>query len=89
MGIQARILLALAALHNFILKFDSVERDNILAMDVEDPNPGTRADSFGTLAPGATTMLEKERLEVWRDNIAKAMWESYQQLLQERGDDSE
>ena len=83
--IQAQILPALAALHNFLLKHDSVERDDILDMDVEDPAPGFRGDT-GVLAAGATTDREKARSEAHRDGIAKAMWESYQQLLQEPGE---
>jgi hypothetical protein len=89
MDIQARIPSALAALHNFILKHDSIEWDDILDMDVEDPIPGTCSEEndFGVLVHGATTAQEKRQSEVRRDGIAQAMWESYQRLLRERGED--
>ena len=87
MAIQARIPPALAAIHNFILKHDPVEWDSILAMEEEDPNPGTRAnDNFGRLAEGVTDDIEKARSEARRDGIAQAMWDSYQELLHERGE---
>lgn len=89
MDIQARVPTATAAMHNFILEHDSAEWDTILRMDVEDPNPGTwGADGdFGALARGATSEQEKERSEDRRDGIADAMWESYQNILRERGED--
>jgi hypothetical protein len=88
MDIQARIPPALAALHNFILKHDDIEWEDILAMAAEDPNPGTRDDGadFGTLAEGPADNAEKARSEARRDRISQAMWDIYQQLLQERGD---
>jgi hypothetical protein len=88
--IQARIPPALAALHNFILKHDSIEWEDILEMDVEDPAPGMcrGADNdFGVLAHGATTAQEKRRSEARWDAIAKAIWDSYQQVLRERGEE--
>lgn len=85
MAVQARIPPAMAALHNFILKHDPVEWEDILNMEIEDPNPGTRNDS-GRLAEGPTDAAEKERSESRRDSIAQAMWDSYQQLLRERGE---
>lgn len=86
MDVQARVLPALAALHNFILKHDVEEREDVLDTDLEDPNPGTRGGDFGTLADGATTTQEKTRSELRRDTIAQEMWESYQELLQDRGE---
>lgn len=87
MAMQARIPPAMAALHNFILQFDSEEREDILDTDLEDPNPGTRAqEQFGNLADGPTPPIEKARSEARRDVIAQAMWDSYQQELQNRGE---
>ncbi|KAF7372335.1 DDE Tnp4 domain-containing protein [Mycena venus] len=85
MDIQARVPSALAALHNSILKHDSIEWDKILDDDVEDPNPGTRREDIdsGDLADGATTAQEKRRSEARRDEIAQAMWESYQEYLRQ------
>jgi hypothetical protein len=89
MDIQARIPSALAALHNFILKHDSIEWKEVLAADVADPNPGARADTedsnFGDLAHGVTTAQEKQRSEARRDGIAERMWQSYQDYLQAHG----
>jgi hypothetical protein len=88
--IQARIPPALAAIHNFILKHDEVEWEDILASFTEDPNPGTQNnhsdDDFGTLAEGPTDDAEKSRSEARRDTIAQAMWDSYQALLQKEGE---
>lgn len=90
MDIQARIPPALAAIHNFILKHDSLEWEDILKTVTEDPNPGTRANNedvdFGDLADGPADDIEKTRSEARRDGIAQAMWESYQELLHERGE---
>jgi DDE superfamily endonuclease len=91
MDIQARIPPALAAIHNFILKHDDVEWEAILAAGANDPNPGTRNNDpdmdFGTLAAGPATDAEKTRSEARRDAIAQAMWESYLQILRERGEE--
>ncbi|KAJ6537447.1 hypothetical protein DFH09DRAFT_1091030 [Mycena vulgaris] len=90
MSVQARIPPAMAALHNFILKHDSEEWDDILDMEIEDPATGTRGpnqDRFGHLAEGPTDPMEKARSEARRDRIAQAMWVSYQELLRERGEE--
>ena len=83
MDIQARVLPALAALHNFILRHDS--EDDILDMEVEDPAPGARREEadFGVLAGGATTSQGKARSEAKRDAITNAMWQSYQTYLRQ------
>lgn len=87
MDIQARVPPAMAALHNFFLKHDPVEREDIQETEIEDPMPGYRADAdYGALAAGATSDAEKERAETLRDEIADAMWVSYQAILTERGE---
>ena len=80
MRIQARILPATCAMHNFIRKHDDQE---ILAFppDITDPSPGQRN---GALSVGAITRREKIRAETRRDEIAAAMWRDYQTLLNER-----
>lgn len=85
MDIQARVPSALAALHNFILQHDSIEWDDLLDADVEDPSPGSRGEdaNFGDLARGETTPQEKRRSEAKRDVIAEAMYESYREYLRE------
>jgi hypothetical protein len=55
-------------------------------MDKEDPTPGMRCADYGELARGPTNDAEKYQLEARRDEIAEAMWDSYQALLQERGE---
>ncbi|RDB30577.1 hypothetical protein Hypma_006985 [Hypsizygus marmoreus] len=83
LDIQALIPPALAATHNFILDHDTDEAANI--PDIPDPTPGFTPNcncNFGTLARGVPTAAEKERARVKRDQIAQAMWESYQALLQ-------
>lgn len=78
MDIQSRIPPALAALHNFILKHDSVDREDILEdLDISDPDLG----DYGDLAEEIPDQAEKERANSLRDTIAKEMWVSYQQYL--------
>lgn len=88
MDIQAHIPPALAATHNFIMKHDPTDIDDY---DVgPDPNPGFIPDRDPReLADGATTHAEKARAEFKQDEIAQAMWESYQALalILERGED--
>jgi hypothetical protein len=63
MEIQAWVLPAIAALHNFILNQEEQEWDDILQMEAEDGNSGMQAD-FGMLAQGATPTQGKTRAEV-------------------------
>ncbi len=78
MDIQSRIPPALAALHNFILKHDSVDREDILEdLDISDPDLG----DCGDLAEEIPDQAEKECANSLRDTIAKEMWVSYQQYL--------
>lgn len=77
MAIQARIPPALCAVHNFIRIHDEDEI-NEFAPDIYDQNPG---NFHGELAAGPPVRAEKERAEIKRDNIAQAMWESYQALV--------
>lgn len=91
MEIQARVPPAMAALHNFILKHDSAEWDDILDVGANDPNPGTCGqdanNNVGQLAVGLADHAEKAHSEARRDDIAAAMWESYQALLLEQGEE--
>jgi hypothetical protein len=77
MAIQARIPPALCAVHNFIRVHDEDEIDEF-APDLYDRNPG---DFYGELAAGPAIRAEKERADTKRDDIAQAMWESYQELV--------
>ena len=77
MAIQARIPPALCAVHNFIRIHDENEIhdfDNVM----EDPIPGA---FHGELARGPAGAAERQRADAKRDEIAQAMWDSYQQLV--------
>jgi hypothetical protein len=77
MAIQARIPPALCAAHNFIRIHDA-DGVHEFEPDLHDQNP---RDFYGELAAGPAVCAEKERAEIRRDNIAQAMWESYQELV--------
>ena len=91
MDIQARIPAALAALHNFILQHDPTEVQDSDTSNEGDPNPGFsyEENEFGELARGPAREVEKRRAQVKRDLIAQQMWDSYQNLLQEQGEELE
>src|SRR5271168_4115683 len=85
--IQARIPPSTAAIHNFILHHDPEEVEEVA--DVPEVNRGnlpTQWD-FGTLARGTPNATEKARAKEKRDQIAQDMWDSYQAILAERGED--
>jgi hypothetical protein len=77
LAIQAYIPPTLGAVHNFIRIHDV---DEILEFDDDnqDLNPGFTGD----LAPGPAGTAEKARARMRRDEIAQAMWESYQIALE-------
>jgi hypothetical protein len=79
--LQARILPGLAAIHNLIMKHDPTDLQDF--GEVHDPEPGYV--DFGSLAEGPTSRAEKARADAWREEIAENMWESYKNLLRERG----
>ena len=85
MAIQARIPPALCAVHNFIRIHDANEIDDF-PPDIQDQNPG---EFYGELAAGPAVRAEKERSEIKQDNIAQAMWESYQDLVNNGVDDGD
>lgn len=82
MAIQARILPALCAIHNFIRIHDS-EEINDFPTDFYDPSPGERN---GDLGNGAATAAEREWAAERRDQIAEEMWQDYQNILEERNE---
>jgi hypothetical protein len=77
MSIQARIPPALCAIHNFICIHDADEIHDFESV-VEDPVPGI---FHGELARGPAGAAERQRADTKRDEIAQAMWESYQELV--------
>ncbi|KAJ3991370.1 hypothetical protein F5050DRAFT_1794426 [Lentinula boryana] len=86
MGIQARIPVGLAAVHNFIMKHDDSDLNNFT--DAWDPAPGYCGAwvdaSSGDLIEGLVSRAEKAEAEKRRDDIAHKMWDSYKELLQAR-----
>ena len=78
---------ALAALHNFIWKYNP---DDIADFDnVEDPQPGARmegpaAAEEGQLADGLPRTAERWQTNERRDRIAQEMWVQYQAELSRR-----
>ena len=87
MDIQARLPPSTAAIHNFILYHDPIEVEEIVSLETPDPNPGNLPAEwdFGTLARGPPNAAEKARAKEKQDEIAQQMWESYQAILAERG----
>ncbi|KAK7027514.1 hypothetical protein VNI00_015147 [Paramarasmius palmivorus] len=94
MKLQARIPAALAALHNFIMDNDM---ENYLSdlradKDATDPSPGAHVDiedtvelnPYGELATGQVTEEEYQAALQKCNEIAEAMWEQYQKVLQSR-----
>jgi hypothetical protein len=80
MAIQAHIPSAICTVHNFIRFHDADDIHDFLP-NVQDQNPG---EFYGELAAGPAICVEKERSEIKRDNIVQAMWESYQDLVNDR-----
>lgn len=90
MDIQARVPPALAAVHNFILHHDWEDIHQF--DDVRDEEPGqfpAAEFNFGTLGNGPANQAEKEGAAAHRDEIAQEMWDSYQQILLERGEEAD
>ena len=85
MDVQARVPPALCALHNFIRQHDPSDIN-----DFADLNnfPHIRVGDLGVgeLAVQAVTAADRERASTKRDQIAQAMWESYQVIVRNRGD---
>lgn len=77
MTIQAQIPPALCAIHNFICVHDA---DEIYEFDDDAQDLDT--ENYSDLAQGPAGAAEKTRAGLKRDQIADAMWESYQTALQ-------
>uniref|UniRef100_A0A0W0F6S5 DDE Tnp4 domain-containing protein n=1 Tax=Moniliophthora roreri TaxID=221103 RepID=A0A0W0F6S5_MONRR len=91
MKIQAQIPAALAALHNFILEHNDNFLQELWAdKDAVDPAPGHHIDAegprechpHGELASHHVSEEEYEEALHKQDNIAQAIWEQYQEVLQ-------
>jgi hypothetical protein len=70
---------AICAVHNFIHIHDEDEIDEF-ASDLHDQEQDPE-EFYGELAVGPAVCAEKEWVEIRWDNIAQAMWESYQELV--------
>lgn len=87
MSLQARIPAALAALHNFILDNDTKEH---VEKDIVDPIPGCHLNPKELLTTQGELSVERRsdvELEVgWNlhEDIAKAMWDDYVLLCEQR-----
>ena len=80
-NVQAWLFPTLAAVHNFILKWDPVEIADMLPPS--DDNIDIIED-FGQLAMEYARRAEKEEANVRCDQIAEDMWDNYQRILRER-----
>ncbi|EEB88367.1 hypothetical protein MPER_13833 [Moniliophthora perniciosa FA553] len=89
MDVQARVVLALIAIHNLILQYDPQEQQDTADVgddDAVDLNPGYRTQDEGQLAETLVVPeAERTRAEAKRDRIAQEMWDSYQAYIQEYG----
>jgi hypothetical protein len=84
---QSRVLLAFAAIFNFLVMHDPKNADFNLNPDSSDElvwrnfdtATGLRADDIGDegVMPGAPSTQETREAEAWRDGIAQDMWDQY------------
>ena len=79
-GVQAWLFPALAAVHNFIPKWDPVEIADIIPPSDNNINI---IEYFGQLATEYPRQAEKEEANARRDQIAEDMWNDYQRILRE------
>ena len=90
MDLQARVPPALCALHNFICRRDPSDIEEysdganleVSHIRVDDPD-------IGDLAMHALTPADREYADAKREQIANAMWDDYQRVVRERGDEFE
>ena len=76
MGVQAHLPPALAAIHNFIQIYNSDEIGDMLYQNEE---------ATSRLVSELPRRAEKEWANVRRGQIARNMWDQYQNELQSRG----
>lgn len=82
MPIQAQIPVGLAAVHNFILEYDETDLESYLDMLADEGTGGDDVEP-GELGDGPIPRTEYNRAFARRDQIAEAMWQSYQAFLAE------
>ena len=84
---QAKMVLAICALHNFIRVHDEVDEENIYGVDIEEGGRFQYPDADqlrNYLGSGTVTREEQERASACRDDIANRMWVDYQLYLNEQ-----
>jgi hypothetical protein len=81
--IQAKIPAALCAIHNFIHHHDPQEGEISENIDSERSNHTSHAGDE-TVGPGMESEIDDSNVHARRERIATAMWENYQQVLQDR-----
>lgn len=81
MAKQARIPVALAAIHNFIVTYDPHENTPFDESECNHPHPHLQV-----LAAGPAGRAERERANAKRDQIAADMWKQYQEELRARAE---
>ena len=77
MDVQARVFLALAAIHNCILKMDPIEIADILPPSGD----GIDVEDCGQLVTEYLGWAEKDRANDRCEQIAESMWNDYQTVL--------
>jgi hypothetical protein len=82
MDMQAQVLPALAAIHNYILEKDPIEITDMLPPSNDDI--ADRIEDNGQLATEHPRRVEKDAANLRRDQIAARMWDDYQRVLRER-----
>jgi hypothetical protein len=83
---QARIIMACGIIHNFIRIHDPDDADLDLDMEMDDGglDSALRGDIDPDELSAGISPNETEWADARRDNIARAMWASYQAELQRR-----
>lgn len=85
MDVQAEIPAGLAAVHNFIMDHDETDLRHYLD-DEEVLVNDYREEDLGGQGTGVIQREERTRAEKERDLMADAMWNSYQEYLEEQED---
>jgi hypothetical protein len=76
MTMQARLIPALCALHNFIRIHDPSDDMDITQEEIDEMLEDERPSVEGNLQTGVTA-VETERASRWREQIAQSMWVQY------------
>jgi len=84
MDVQARLPIALCAIHNFIRRYDP-EAFFDLEFTEGDLSTEPGGDEPGVLGDGPANAAERRRADQRCNNIAQDMWEDYQCELVQRG----